>query len=111
MGFGSLPARVTAGATQESVVSIADDDDPVVTVSFGQATYTVAESDDTSTTNVTENEVVVTVELSADPERPVVIPLTTTNQGGATASDYSGVPASVTFRERRHREVVHVRCG
>ena len=38
------------------------------------------------------------VTLSADPERTVVIPVTkTANQGGATAEDYSGVPASVTF--------------
>ena len=35
--------------------------------------------------------------LSADPERTVTIPITKDNQGGASASDYSGVPASVTF--------------
>ena len=34
--------------------------------------------------------------LSADPRRTVTIPLTKTNQGGATASDYS-VPTSVIF--------------
>ena len=39
----------------------------------------------------------VTVTLSADPERTVEVPITTTNQGGATSADYSGVPASVTF--------------
>ena len=39
----------------------------------------------------------VTVTLDKDPERTVSIPLTTTNQGGATGSDYSGVPASLTF--------------
>ena len=37
------------------------------------------------------------VTLSADPERTFEVPITTTNQGGATAADYSGVPASVTF--------------
>ena len=39
----------------------------------------------------------MTVTLSADPERTVTIPITKTNQGGATSADYSGVPATVTF--------------
>ena len=59
---------------------------PPTEVSFGQSAYDVAEGG-----NVT-----VTVNLSADPERTVVIPLTATNQDGATGADYS-VPASVTF--------------
>ena len=88
LGFGtSLPAGVTAGATDETTVSITDDDDPAVTVSFGAATYTAAEGS-TAT---------VTVTLSANPERTVAIPLTKTNQGGASSADYSGVPATVTF--------------
>ena len=88
LGFGSsLPTGVTAGATDETTVSITDDDDPQVTVSFGASTYTAAEGG-TAT---------VTVELSADPERTVEVQITTTNQGGATSADYSGVPATVTF--------------
>ena len=43
------------------------------------------------------DDVTVTVELSADPERSVTVPLTATNQGEATSADYSGVPANVTF--------------
>ena len=35
--------------------------------------------------------------LSHDPERQVVIPITKSEQGGATSDDYSGVPATVTF--------------
>ena len=58
-----------------------------MTVSFGQANYTVAEGDPVS----------VTVTLSADPERTVVIPLTHTPQGNTTSTDYSGVPANVTL--------------
>ena len=38
----------------------------------------------------------VKVKLSADPERTVTIPLTKTNQGGASASDYS-VTTTVVF--------------
>ena len=98
LAFGTLPdgITVTTGQADEATVSITDDDDPAVTVMFGQATYTVDESDDTGTTGVTENTVEVTVTLSADPERTVVIPLTATGQG-ATSADYSVVPSSVTF--------------
>ena len=90
LSFGaSLPADVTVGTPDSSIVSITDDDDPAVTVQFGAASYTVAEGSSRT----------VTVELSADPERTVVIPLTATNQGGADAADYSGVPPSVTFTD------------
>ena len=84
---GTLPSRVSAGTTAETAISITDDDDPQVTVSFGAATYTAAEGG-TAT---------VTVTLSADPERTVEVPITKANQGGASDSDYSGVPATVTF--------------
>ena len=94
LGFGTLPARVTAGATNEATVSITDDDDPAVTVSFELASYSVAEGDT----------VAVKVQLNADPERTVTIPLTTANQGGASSSDYSGVPASVTFQSGDREE-------
>ena len=39
----------------------------------------------------------VTVTLSEDPERTVTVPLTKTEQDGASSADYSGVPASVEF--------------
>ena len=52
-------------------MSITDDDDPQVTVSFDPTTYTVNEG----------SEVTVTVKLSADPERTVTIPIETTDQG------------------------------
>ena len=87
LGFGTLPARVEAGATSEATVSIGDDDDPEVTVSFGTGSYPVGEG----------STVTVKVTLSADPERTVTIPITRSNQGGASNSDHSGVPASVTF--------------
>ena len=96
--FGAMPDdRVSPGAASETTVSITDDDDPFVTVSFGASSHTVAESDDTGTTPAEENKATVTVNLSADPERSVTIPIDTTHQGGATAADYSGVPANVTF--------------
>ena len=41
--------------------------------------------------------VTVKVTLSADPERTVTVPITRTNQGGASDTDYSGVPSGLTF--------------
>ena len=75
------PATVT--------VSVTNDDDPAEeTVFFSQPVYTVPEG----------GTVDVTVELNADPERTVTIPITTfSNHAITTNSDYSGVPASVTF--------------
>ena len=97
LAFGTMPhSGVSAVTPTETTVSITDDDDPEVTVMFGPATYTVDESDDTSTTGVTENTVEMTLTLSADPERTVVIPIETTELDGATGADYS-VPSSVTF--------------
>ena len=88
LGFGAtLPTGVSAGDPNETTVSITDDDAPSVSVSFEQSTYTVAEG----------SSVQVKVTLDADPERTVTIPLTATDQGGATASDYSDVPETVTF--------------
>ena len=87
LGFEALPAGVSAGNTNEAVVSITDDDVPAVRVSFEQADYTVDEG----------STVPVTVTLNADPERTVIIPITNTDQDGASSADYSGVPASVTF--------------
>ena len=60
---------------------------PAVTVQFSQGSYTVAEGATLS----------VTVTLSADPERTVVVPIAAVNQGTASDADYSGVPSSVTF--------------
>ena len=97
VGFGTPPTGVSAGSINETVVSITDDDAPAVAVSFEQATYTVAESDDSSTTEVQENQVTIKVKLSADPERTVTIPNTKANKDGASNSDYSGVPNDVTF--------------
>ena len=82
-----LPPGVTAGTDNETVVSITDDDVPDVTVKFASSTYSVTEGDG----------VEVTVTLSEDPEQTVIIPITKVNQGGASDSDYSGVPENVTF--------------
>ena len=88
LGLGNtLPTGMFAGNTNESVVSITDDDGPPVTVNFEYEFYTVLEG----------STVAVTVTLSADPERAVTVPLTAANRSGATSDDYSDVPADLTF--------------
>ena len=88
LAFGTLPGGVIAGTTAATTVSITDDDDPQVTVSFGAATYTAAEGG--------------TVHGDGDAERgPGADGRGPDHQdepgrGGAPA-DYSGVPTSVTF--------------
>ena len=88
LGFGVLPTDVRAGTPGETTVSITDDDIPSsVVVSFGSTTYTVTEG----------GTVDITVILDDDPEQTVTVPIRTINEGGASDSDYSGVPATVTF--------------
>ena len=67
-------------------VAVADDA-PLVAVSFGESTYSVAEG----------ASVIVSVTLDADPGRTVTVPLDTANLDGASGVDYSRVPASVVF--------------
>ena len=94
LSFGNtLPTGVSAGTTDEAVVTITDDDVPSVRVSFEQGSYSVDEGDT----------VTVKVTLNANPERTVTIPMTTTDQDGASSADYSGVPASVTFNQMTRR--------
>ena len=71
----------------QATVTLADDDDPAVEVSFAAAEYGVEEG----------AEVAVTVRLSADPERAVVIPVTAQPAGGAGAGDYTVAAAALTF--------------
>ena len=87
LAFGTLPPAVSLGTTTQATVSITDDDDPQVAVSFDRARYRVLEGDT----------VTVGVTLSGDPKRTVEIPLTATDYGGASSEDYSGVPSSVTI--------------
>ena len=65
-----------------------NDEKPQVTIQFSEDGYAV---DEGSTQPIT-------LTLSADPERDVSIPLTTTEQGGASWSDYGIVPFWVNFR-------------
>ena len=91
----TLPTGVSEGTNKQTVVAITDDDVPQFTVNFGAATYSVDEGDDTSITETAENEVTITVTLSADPEMVVTVPIEKANDDGAANTDYSGVPENV----------------
>ena len=85
LAFGDLPKGVSEGNYRETTVHINDASSP--TVSFEASHYSVLEGES----------VTVKVLLGAAPETPIDIPLTTSNQGGATDEDYSGVPSSLRF--------------
>ena len=79
------------GGYKLRVIDITRDDDatPVaVTVEFGAASYTATEGGTAAT---------VTVNLSADPERSVTIPVTAAGANGAGSGDYTLSETSVTI--------------
>ena len=82
----STDSKYNEASANSVIVTVTDDDDPRVVVSFGQPTHTVDEG----------NSITVTVTLDTEPERIVVIPLTATEENNATSGDYS-VQNSVTF--------------
>ena len=86
------------GGRATATVTITDDDVPAVSLSFEQASYTVTEGSGVS----------VKVTLSTDPERIVTIPITKTNQAGASSADYSGVPPQPDLQQRWHGAVLHL---
>ena len=84
LSFGDpLPSGISRVSLSTTEVSIVDDDDPIVEVSFGSVSYALSE--DGSTT--------VAVELNVDPERELLVTVVST---GAVSS-LSGVPSAVRF--------------
>ena len=85
LGFGELPAGVSGGGQVNVDVSLVD---TTVMVFFERPSYVAAEGGAGAE---------VAVRLNVPLAQPVTVPLTATPRGGATAADYAGVPASVTF--------------
>ena len=85
--FGTMPAQVTPGTVAQSTISLTDDDNPTVSISFLQESQAASEG----------GSIDITVTLSADPERDLTIPITATNQGTTTGADYLLLPAEVQF--------------
>ena len=88
LSFGTLPDEVSPGTQSTATVNLTDNDHPQVTAEFGAATYTATEGG---------SAVTVTVNLSADPERSVTIPIVAAGADGATAGDYTLSANSVTI--------------
>ena len=87
LSLGTLPAGYVPGTHATFVLTVVDDDDPIVSVTFGAAAASVTEG----------GSVEVTVSLSQAPEREVVLPIVATRGANLAADEYEGVPASVTF--------------
>ena len=85
LGLGPLPRGVSVGEPAIAAVALVDND---VTVTFARPVYAASEGGPA---------VPVTVRLSSVRGREVTIPLTVLAKSRASASDYEGVPASVTF--------------
>ena len=85
IGFGTLPPGVVAGSPAWTSVALEDD----LSVAFGAASYTAAEGG---------AGVTVTVRLTKSWGAPFTLPLTVQWHGGASTSDYTGIPGSVMFR-------------
>ena len=91
IGFGPLPAGVSAGSPAAAAVTLADDSQlRSVVVNFGTSAGYVPKVREGVRSRFT-------LSLDRNPLRPVTIPLEVTHRGGATEADYEGIPASVTF--------------
>ena len=97
LALGTMPDTwITAGARTESTVGITDDDDPFVTVTYGQSSYDVAEGGTQE----------VTVSLSADPERTLIIPIETTDRAAA-ARPTTRACRPADLQQRRDVGILH----
>ena len=97
IGFGTLPANVSAGSP--AVVALDDNDSSVrwVTVGFDTAEHLAFQVRESTWPSR------ITLSLNRVAQRTLTIPLVVMHVGGATAADYTGIPASVTFGPDQRR--------
>ena len=89
LGFGDLPEIAMAGEPSVATVTLEDKGLVELQVRFAQAAYEVKEGEGAA----------IEVSVSPAADRRVEVPLLVALQGGTTAEDYRGVPASVVFGE------------
>ncbi len=94
-------SRNSVALGSRQTIAIDDDDWPVLTVTFRQADYRVAEG----------GQVDLPITLSAVPERQVTIPIEIEGAGGAEAIDYSVSPTSLTFGASETDKTLRVRAS
>ena len=98
---GTIPVEIWASSPDTATIGLIDTVGTAVTVKFGAASYIATEGGTSATVAVT---------LSADPERTVTVPLAVTRAVGATTSDYTLLPASLTFTAGQTRRTFTVRA-
>ena len=101
LGLGTLPEGYVPGTHHEFVLTLLDDDAPVVSATFDRASASVPEG----------AQVEVTVRLSQAPEREVALALTAARGANLEADEFSGVPAAVTFAAAATEAVFTVTFG
>ena len=97
LGLGELPEGYVPGTHHEFVLTLLDDDHPIVSATFGDAADSAPEG----------ASVEVTVRLSQAPGREVVVPLTATRGANLGADEHEAVPVQRDLRGRRDREALH----
>ena len=95
IGFGTLPAGVSAGTPAQANVTIFDS----FRVSFSAATYQATEGGSGAH---------VTVQLDRSAISEIVVPLNDTGMNGATQDDWTGVPAELIFGPGQHSKTFTV---
>ena len=106
IGFGSLPSKVSAGSPSEAVVQLADNDHGrarVVQVRFDASAGAVRDGVEEG------GSYRLGIRLNVKPGQKLTIPLTYAYLGGATADDFSNLPANVTFEANATSSGVTIR--
>ena len=85
--LGALPDGYVPGAHEALILTVADNDVPIVSATFGAAAASVAEGVPYD----------VTVSLSQAPEREVALPISAARGANLAANEVDGVPSSLTF--------------
>ena len=102
-GFGALPAAVIAGTPSSATLAITDNDGErtTYTVNFDAITGTVRQLREGGS-------YWLGVSLNKAAEHTIGIPLTVTHLDGATAADYTGLPATVVIEKGERKSGVIV---
>ena len=87
--FGTLPEGYVPGTHETLALTVADNDVPIVSASFGAAAASAAVAEGIPFD--------VTVSLSQAPEREVALPIVATRGANLAADEVDGVPSSLTF--------------
>ena len=105
IGFGSLPSKVSAGSPSEAVVQLTDNDHghTGLQVRFDAPAGAVRDGVEEG------GSYRLGIRLNKKPDQKLTIPLAYEYLGGATAADFTNLPANVTFGENATSAGVTIR--